>query len=220
MRGTPLAERVIAMPGASHGQRKRAVDQCAHAGLSVMTVPALTDIVSGKVSVSALRAVELDDLLGRDPVELDNDGLHAFLADRTVLITGAGGSIGAELARQIAGFAPRSLVLFDSSEYALYSIEQEFRDGRAGVGLAAAIGDAKDERRVAELFARYRPDVVFHAAAYKHVPLMEGENALQAVRNNVLSTVVTARAAQANGADRFVLVSTDKAVNPSNVMGA
>ena len=215
-----VSQAVIAMPGASHGERKRAVDQCARAGVSVMTVPALTDIVSGKVSVSALRAVELDDLLGRDPVELDNAGLHAFLADRTVLITGAGGSIGAELARQIAGFAPRNLVLFDSSEYALYSIEQEFRDARAAVALVSAIGDAKDERRVGELFARHRPHVVFHAAAYKHVPLMEGENAYEAVANNVLSTLVVARAAQAAGTGKFVLISTDKAVNPVNVMGA
>jgi len=215
-----VTQAVIAMPGASHGQRKRAVDQCARAGLSVMTVPALTDIVSGKVSVSALRAVELDDLLGRDPVELDNEGLHAFLDGRTVLITGAGGSIGAELARQIAGFAPRKLVLFDSSEYALYSIEQEFRDARPGVRVVACIGDAKDERRVAEVFARHGPNVVFHAAAYKHVPLMEGENAYEGVANNVLSTLVVARAAQAAGADKFVLISTDKAVNPVNVMGA
>ena len=218
--GLRVTQAVIAMPGATHGERKRAVDLCARAGLSVMTVPALTDIVSGKVSVSALRAVELDDLLGRDPVELDNAGLHAFLDDRTVLITGAGGSIGAELARQIAGFSPRSMVLFDSSEYALYSIEQEFRDRHPGVAVTAAIGDAKDERRVAEVFARHRPHVVFHAAAYKHVPLMEDDNAYEAVVNNVLSTLVVARAAERAGAGKFILISTDKAVNPANVMGA
>jgi FlaA1/EpsC-like NDP-sugar epimerase len=215
-----VTQAIIAMPGATHGERKRAVDLCAGAGLSVMTVPALTDIVAGKVSVSALRALELDDLLGRDPVELDNAGLHAFLAGRNVLITGAGGSIGAELARQIAGFAPRSMVLFDSSEYALYSIEQEFRDRHPALALAAAIGDAKDERRVAEVFARHRPQVVFHAAAYKHVPLMEGDNAYEAVANNVLGTLVLARAAQRAAADKFILISTDKAVNPASVMGA
>jgi FlaA1/EpsC-like NDP-sugar epimerase len=211
---------VIAMPGASHGARKRALDLCAHAGIAVMTVPALSDIVGGKVSVSALRRIELDDLLGRDPVELDAAGLQGFLAGKTVLVTGAGGSIGSELCRQIARFAPQRIVLFDLSEFALYAIEQEFHDRHPGVAVAAAIGDAKDERRVREVFARFRPQIVFHAAAYKHVPLMESDNALQAVRNNVLSTVVTARAAQAHGADRFVLVSTDKAVNPSNVMGA
>jgi FlaA1/EpsC-like NDP-sugar epimerase len=210
---------IIAMPGASHAARKRALDLCASKGMSVMTVPAIGDIVSGKVSVSALRAVELDDLLGRDPVQLDEAGLHGFLDGRTVLVTGAGGSIGSELCRQIARFAPARIVLFDASEYALYLIDQEFK-GRPGLEVAAVIGDAKDEGRVEDVFARYRPEVVFHAAAYKHVPLMEDENAFQAVANNVLSTVVMARAASRAGTEKFVLVSTDKAVNPANVMGA
>jgi FlaA1/EpsC-like NDP-sugar epimerase len=215
-----VTQAIIAMPGASHTARKRAVDLCAAAGLSVMTVPALSDIVSGKVSVSALRKIELDDLLGRDAVELDNAGLHAFLGGRTVLVTGAGGSIGTELCRQIARFAPARIVFLENSEFALYSIEQEFRDQRPGTAIAAVVGDARDERRVAEIFARHRPHVVFHAAAYKHVPLMEDENALQAVSNNVLSTICVARAAQAAKAEKFVLVSTDKAVNPTSVMGA
>jgi FlaA1/EpsC-like NDP-sugar epimerase len=215
-----VTQAVIAMPSATHQERRRAVDLCKGAGLSVMTVPALTDIVAGKVSISALRALELDDLLGRDPVQLDAAGLHAFVAAKTVLVTGAGGSIGSELCRQIARFAPARIVLFDSSELALYSIEQEFRDRQAGPAIVAAIGDAKDPSRVQQIFERYRPALVFHAAAYKHVPLMEEENAFQAVVNNVLSTVVVARAAQANGAEKFVLVSTDKAVNPANVMGA
>jgi len=215
-----ITQAIIAMPGATHGERKRAVDLCTKAAITVMTVPSLSDIVSGKVSVSALRAIELDDLLGRDPVQLDEAGLHAFLDGRTVLVTGAGGSIGAELCRQIARFTPARLVLFELSEFALYSIEQEFRDRHPGLPVTAAVGDAKDEARVSAVFARYRPDVVFHAAAYKHVPLMEEENAFEAVRNNVLSTVVVARAAQAAGAGKFVLVSTDKAVNPANVMGA
>jgi len=188
--------------------------------MSVMTVPAIADTVSGKVSVSALRAVELDDLLGRDPVQLDDAGLHGFLDGKTVLVTGAGGSIGSELCRQIARFAPACLVLFDSSEFALYSIEQEFRDRYADIQIAPAIGDAKDARRVEEIFARHRPAVVFHAAAYKHVPLMEGDNAFQAVVNNVLATIVVAQAAGRVGTEKFVLVSTDKAVNPVNVMGA
>jgi FlaA1/EpsC-like NDP-sugar epimerase len=215
-----VGQAIIAMPGASHTARKRALDLCTQAGLSVMTVPAISDIVSGRVSVSALRKIEVDDLLGRDPVELDDAGLHAFLGGQTVLVTGAGGSIGAELCRQIARYAPARIVLFDSSEYALYSIEQEFRDRPSGVAVSAVIGDAKDTRRVGEVFARHRPQVVFHAAAYKHVPLMEGENAFEAVANNVLATVTVGRAAQQSGAARFVLVSTDKAVNPANVMGA
>ena len=211
---------IIAMPGASHAARKRALDLCVSADMSVMTVPAIADIVSGKVSVSALRAVELDDLLGRDPVQLDEAGMHGFLDGRTVLVTGAGGSIGSELCRQIARFAPARIVLFDSSEYALYLIESEFRDAHARLEVAAVIGDAKDEPRVREVFARYRPQVVFHAAAYKHVPLMEDDNAFQAVANNVLSTIVVAREASRAGTHKFVLVSTDKAVNPANVMGA
>jgi FlaA1/EpsC-like NDP-sugar epimerase len=218
--GLGVSAAIIAMPEATHGQRKRAVELCAAAGISVMTVPSLSDIVSGKVSVSSLRAIELDDLLGRDPVTLDDQGLHGFLDGKNVLVTGAGGSIGAELCRQIARFAPRSVLLMEVSEYALYTIEQEFRERHPGVVVHAVIGDAKNERRVAEIFARYRPQVVFHAAAYKHVPLMEQDNAFQAVANNVLSTIVVARAAQAHGADKFILVSTDKAVNPTNVMGA
>ncbi len=215
-----VSQAIIAMPEASHGERKRAVELCGKAGLSVMTVPALSDIVSGRVSVSALRRIELDDLLGRDPVQLDNEGLHQLLEGRTVLVTGAGGSIGSELCRQIARFRPAKLVLFDISEFALYTIGQEFADRYPGVPIAATIGDAKSEARMGEVFARYCPHIVFHAAAYKHVPLMEDENALEAVRNNVLSTIAVARAAQANGAEKFVLVSTDKAVNPANVMGA
>jgi len=225
-RAGELAERmgatlaIIAMPGATHAARKRALDICQAAGLRVMTVPAYADIVSGKVSVSQLRDVELDDLLGRDPVRLDEAQLSGFLKGKTVLVTGAGGSIGSELCRQIARFAPARIILLENSEYALYSIEQEFIDARRGVEFAAVIADARDELRMKEVFARHRPQVVFHAAAYKHVPLMEKDNALQAVANNALSTIVTARAAQAAGTEAFVLVSTDKAVNPTNVMGA
>jgi FlaA1/EpsC-like NDP-sugar epimerase len=215
-----VTQAIIAMPEATHSERKRAVDLCTGAGVDVMTVPAFGDIVSGKVSVSALRPIELDDLLGRDPVALDDAGLHGFLEGRTVLVTGAGGSIGAELCRQIARFAPARLVLYEVSEFALYSIEQDFRQRFPAIPVAAVIGDAKDEVRVADAFRRYRPQVVFHAAAYKHVPLMEEENAFQAVANNVLSTLVVARGAQRAGAAKFVLVSTDKAVNPVNVMGA
>jgi FlaA1/EpsC-like NDP-sugar epimerase len=215
-----VQQAIIAMPGATHQQRKRAVDLCKQADVSVMTVPALADIVAGKVAISALRPIELDDLLGRDPVRLDNAGLHAFLDGETVLVTGAGGSIGSELCRQIARFSPARIVLLDSSELALYGIEQEFRDQRPDTPLAAIIGDAKDERLMAAVMERFRPQTVFHAAAYKHVPLMEQDNAFQAVANNVLSTLVVARAAARAGAQKFVLVSTDKAVNPANVMGA
>ena len=215
-----VTQAIIAMPSATHGERKRAVDLCAAADINVMTVPALSDIVSGRVAVSTLRPIELDDLLGRDPVQLDDAGLHGFLNGRTVLITGAGGSIGSELCRQIARFGPARIVLYEISEFALYNIEREFRDRYPKVAIAAAIGDAKDDTRLVEVFGRYRPEVVFHAAAYKHVPLMEEDNAFQAMTNNVGSTIAVARAAQAIGTEKFVLISTDKAVNPVNVMGA
>jgi FlaA1/EpsC-like NDP-sugar epimerase len=219
-RSVGVTQAIIAMPGASHSARKRALDLCQAASLHVMTVPAYADIVSGKISVSQLREVELDDLLGRDPVQLDDSGLEGFIRGKVVLVTGAGGSIGSELCRQIARFAPARLVLVEMSEYALYLIEQEFRDRWPEVAIEALIADAKDARRIGAIFASHSPQIVFHAAAYKHVPLMEQANALQAVANNAVSTIVTARAAQACGALSYVLISTDKAVNPTNVMGA
>jgi FlaA1/EpsC-like NDP-sugar epimerase len=211
---------IIAMPEATHTARRRVVEFCNHAGLRVLTVPSYDDLVSGRVTVSQVRHVELDDLLGRDPVKLDTAGLSGWLAGRVVMVTGAGGSIGAELARQIARFGPRQLVLFELNEFALYTIEQEFAASRARVPVATAIGDVKDAARVERIIRAYRPSVVFHAAAYKHVPLMEGGNAWQAVRNNVAGTHVIARAAADGGVEKFVFVSTDKAVNPTSVMGA
>lgn len=214
---------VIAMPQVASSVRRRVAEQAAAAGLTVLTVPAMDDLLSGKVTVSQIRRVELEDLLGRERIALDEAGLHDLLNNKTVLVTGAGGSIGAELCRQIARFAPQRLVFLEQSEFALYRIAQEF----AGRPFAAAahcvryvIGDVKDAARLAAVFAEHRPDVVFHAAAYKHVPLMESANAWQAVRNNVLGTLNAARAAMASGASEFVLISTDKAVNPANVMGA
>ncbi len=211
---------IVAMPGASHSERRRAVDLCTAAGVKALTVPAMEDLVGGKVTISQIRRVELDDLLGRDPVELDLDGLHGWLDGRVVLVTGAGGSIGSELCRQLARFQPARLVLLDHSEFALYQIQQEFRDRRADLPLVCAIGNVKSEERMRQIMDAQRPSVVFHAAAYKHVPLMEEENAWEAVRNNACGTLVVARAAQAAGVEKFVLVSTDKAVNPTNVMGA
>ena len=211
---------IIAMPSATAGARRRAAEAAAEAGTAVLTVPAIDDLLSGRVSISSLRKVELEDLLGREEVRLDSDGLHRLLGGRTVLVTGAGGSIGSELARQIARFEPKLLVLLELSEFALYQIEQEFVRLLPGTPIACAVGDVKDAARIEGLFARHRPDVVFHAAAYKHVPLMESENAWEAVRNNVLGTLRVAAAAQRHGAAEFVFISTDKAVNPTNVMGA
>ena len=215
-----VAQAIIAMPQASHGTRRRTVESCRAAGLKVLTVPSFDDLVSGRVTVSQVRHVELDDLLGRDPVVLDNEGLHTWLTGSVVMVTGAGGSIGAELCRQVAAYRPQRLVLFELNEFALYGMEQAFAERFPDIAIVCAIGDVKDRTRVEQVIRIYRPSVIFHAAAYKHVPLMENENAWQAVLNNVRGTAVLAEAAIAQGVAKFVLVSTDKAVNPTNVMGA
>ncbi len=211
---------VLALPSAAHEVRKRITQSCADAGLNVLTVPSLEDLVAGRVSVSSLRSIELEDLLGRDPVQLDDSGLHQLLTGRVVMVTGAGGSIGSELCRQIARFEPAKLVLFEQSELALYAMEQELPQRFPGLQIVPVIGDVKNAAWVNRVMAEQWPAVVFHAAAYKHVPLMENDNAWEAVRNNVLGTQVVAAAAQAHGVIKFVMISTDKAVNPTNVMGA
>lgn len=211
---------IIAMPSGTHQQRKRVVDLCNEANLKALTVPSFDDLIRGKVAVSQLRSIELDDLLGRDPVVLDDAGLHALLSNKIVMVTGAGGSIGSELCRQIARFAPLRLILFESSEFALYTIEQELNRSYPKLELLSIIGDVRDEKRVNEIMQQHQPKVLFHAAAYKHVPLMERHNAWQAIQNNVLGTWMIARAAQHWGIEKFVMISTDKAVNPTNVMGA
>jgi FlaA1/EpsC-like NDP-sugar epimerase len=214
-----VTQAIIAMPSATHQQRKRAIDLCTQAGVKVLTVPSFDDLMSGRVAVSQLRAIELDDLLGRDPVALDDAGLHDLLNGKVILVTGAGGSIGSELCRQIARFGPGTLVLFEASEFALYNIEQDLAHAFPELNKVFLAGDVRDQQRVEEVFNHWKPDVVFHAAAYKHVPLMEKHNAWQAVRNNVFGTWCVASTAQRHGAQKFVLISTDKAVNPTNVMG-
>src|SRR3989338_360871 len=214
-----VSQVIIAMPSSSHQQRKRAIQLCNQANLKALTVPSFDDLMSGKVAVSQLRAIELDDLLGRDTVVLDDAGLHGLLSGKTVMVTGAGGSIGSEMCRQIARFSPARLVLFESSEYALYTIEQELKQIFPVLDFVSLVGDVRDAARVNEVMQQHLPSVLFHAAAYKHVPLMEQHNAWQAVRNNVLGTWTVAQAAQRHGVARFVMISTDKAVNPANVMG-
>jgi FlaA1/EpsC-like NDP-sugar epimerase len=211
---------IVAMPEAPHAVRRKAIEAARAAGLEVLTVPSFDDLMSGKVTVSQIRNVELDDLLGRDPVVLDTAGLKNWISNKAVLISGAGGSIGSELCRQILRYGPRELILFELNEFALYAIEQEFAGRFPEVKIVCAIGDVKNYARVSSILKTHRPAVVFHAAAYKHVPLMETENAWQAVLNNVQGTLLLARAAMAAGVGKFVLISTDKAVNPTNVMGA
>jgi FlaA1/EpsC-like NDP-sugar epimerase len=215
-----VSQVIIAMPSSSHQQRKRAIQLCNAAQVKALTVPSFDDLMSGKVSVSQLRAIELDDLLGRDPVVLDDAGLHGLLTGKSVMVTGAGGSIGSEMCRQIARFSPTKLVLFESCEFAMYTIEQELKQSMPALNIVSLIGDVRDAARVDEVMQQHRPNVLFHAAAYKHVPLMEQHNAWQAIRNNVLGTWTVARAAQQYGVGKFVMISTDKAINPTNVMGA
>lgn len=211
---------IIAMPDAKPSERRRAAELAVAVGLTVLTVPSYDDLLSGRLSVSSIRKVELEDLLGRDSVTLDGDGLHDLLTGRTVLVSGAGGSIGSELCRHIGRFKPAKMILLDSSELALYTIDDELSRLFPDLQRGCWATDIRDRDRVNEVMNSERPDVVFHAAAYKHVPLMEGVNAWQAVRTNSLGTLTMAKAALTYGVRKFVLVSTDKAVNPTNVMGA
>jgi FlaA1/EpsC-like NDP-sugar epimerase len=211
---------VIAMPSATPAQRRRALELAAATGLPVLTVPSAAELADPRLRNQRVRDIEPDDLLGREPVQLDEAGIGATLHGKTVLITGAGGSIGSELCRQVARFEPARLVLYELSEFNLYSIEQDMSERFPQLALVRLIGDVKDLAHLRQTFERWRPQVVFHAAAFKHVPLMEEDNAWAALRNNTLGTWHAALAAAEQGAERFVLISTDKAVNPTNVMGA
>jgi FlaA1/EpsC-like NDP-sugar epimerase len=210
---------IIAMPSASAGTRRRAMELATDADLSVFTVPGFDDLLSGKVSISQIRKVELDDLLGREPVSLDISGLHGLLTGKVVMVTGAGGSIGSELCRQIAVFEPCRLVMFETNEFAIYKLEQEFNERFPSIPIVCAIGDIKDSGRIGQVMRCFSPKVVFHAAAYKHVPMLEDINAWEAVRNNVFGTYIIAKASIDAEVEKFVFISTDKAVNPTNVMG-
>lgn len=210
---------VVAMPSAKGSERRRALDLAAQTHLPVLTVPSAEELREGS-KVASVRDIEPEDLLGREPVVLDEGGISETLSGKTVLITGAGGSIGSELCRQVARYGPSRIVLYELSEFALYTIEQELSESFPHLPLVRLIGDVKDAEHLRNTFEHYKPQVVFHAAAYKHVPLMEEHNAWAALRNNTLGTYLAAKAAGEAGVERFVLISTDKAVNPTNVMGA
>ncbi len=209
---------IIAIPSAPHEVRRRLVKICSDAGARILTVPSFEEIMRG--ARGGVRQIEIEDLLGRDSVKLDMQVISRSYTGKVILVTGAGGSIGSELCRQLLRFRPAVLVLFDQSEFALYQVAEEFAAPGRSTEVIALIGDVKDAARVEHVLAAHRPDVVLHAAAYKHVPLMEDMNAWEAVRNNAYGTHVVGEAAVRAGVGRFVLVSTDKAVNPTNVMGA
>ncbi|HYF39123.1 MAG TPA: nucleoside-diphosphate sugar epimerase/dehydratase [Gemmatimonadales bacterium] len=220
-----LAERlraefaIIALEPADSSEMRRVVDQCIEAGLEFKTLPSLDELLSGAAGANQLRNVRIEDLLGRPPVNLDLTAVRTDLHQRVILLTGAAGSIGSELARQIAAIRPARLVLLDQSESDLYFIHLELMEAHPGLELAPVICDITNQSRLAQVYAQHRPEYVIHAAAYKHVPLME-TNVLEAVRNNVLGTLLVATNAVRYGASKVLLVSTDKAIRPSSVMGA
>lgn len=214
---------LLALPNVGRQRRREIIERLEELSVQVQTLPQIEQIVNGRVSVDDLREVQIEDLLGRDPVEPDEALLRRTIAGKTVLVTGAGGSIGSELCRQIADLGPARLVLVEITEHALYEIEAELRErtDRRGVPLPleAELLNLVDAKAVRRVFERWKPDTVFHAAAYKHVPLVE-KNVISGLRNNILGTRHAALAAEAVGVQRFILISTDKAVRPTNVMGA
>ncbi|HET9509096.1 MAG TPA: nucleoside-diphosphate sugar epimerase/dehydratase [Gaiellaceae bacterium] len=212
-------ELLIAIPSASGELRRRIVEVASDAGVPVKTLPGLHELIAGDEALARqIRPVQVEDLLGREPVETDVAAISSYLEGKTVLVTGAGGSIGSELCRQIARAEPARIVMVEQGESALFDIERELVDERDFVAGVPVLADVRNRRRMRDVFDRYRPDVVFHAAAYKHVPLMEA-NPIESVRNNVLGTRVVADAAIDHGVERFVLISTDKALNPYSVYG-
>ncbi len=211
---------IIAMPSATHQKRRAAAELANKLGLEALTVPAIGELISGEVNISHIRKVDVEDLLGRDVVELDNTGLTHLIENQSVMVSGAGGSIGSELCRQILKYNPAILVCLDISEFALYNLEQELNLFQSRVQLIYLTGDVKNKNRVQDVLSRYKPSIVFHAAAYKHVPLMENGNVWEALSNNAVGTHTIAQACKDFNVAKFVLISTDKAVNPTNVMGA
>ncbi len=212
-------EIVIAIPSASGGELRRIVQLCRDTGVICKTLPSVGQMIHGQVSIQQVKDVELDDLLGREPVRLDWARIAHYLQGKRVLVTGAGGSIGGEISRQIARFQPKKLVLFENAETPLFFIESELRAAFPTVPIVPIVGDIRFKARVEAIFDEFLPEIVFHAAAYKHVPMMEC-NPAEAANNNVRGTRILADAAHRFGAERFVMISTDKAVNPTNVMGA
>ena len=210
---------VITMAGIPGPYIRKIAEFCERIPVKVRIIPGLYDILRGKVEVSRIRDVEIEDLLGRMPVQLDVEDMRRFLADKIVMVTGAGGSIGSELAQQVAQFHPSSLLLVERSEFALFEIERELSEAWPDLAIVALVADVGDEGRMRAIFKKYHPQVILHAAAHKHVPIME-ENIAEAVKNNVLATHLLGILAGEFGAEAFVLISTDKAVRPTSVMGA
>jgi len=214
-----IKEIIIAMPSIDRREIKDIVNLCSSTGCKLRILPGVYELLDGQVSISRLRDVKIEDLLGREPVKVNLDEISGYIKDKVVLVTGGGGSIGSELCRQIASFRPKELFIFDISENNVYSLEFDLKTRFPNIKYTALIGSVRDKKRLDYIFDEYRPDVVFHAAAHKHVPLMEG-NAAEAIKNNVFGTLNVAEVSDKYSVGRFILISTDKAVNPTNIMGA
>lgn len=212
-------EIIIAIPSASRATLKPILEICKETGCRMRILPGMYQIINGEVNVSKLREVQIEDLLGRDPIQVNVDEIIGYVSGKTVLVTGGGGSIGSELCRQIAQHNPKCLIIFDIYENGVYEVQQELKQKYPHLNMEVLIGSVRNTARVEEVFKLYRPDIVYHAAAHKHVPLME-VSPHEAIKNNVFGTLKVARAADEYGVRRFVLISTDKAVNPTNIMGA
>ena len=209
----------LAIPSASAEEKRDILNICKETRCELKNLPGLYQFVTGEVSIKAMKDVAVEDLLGRDTIEVNMEEIFQYIRGKTILITGGGGSIGSELCRQIAGHEPRQLIIFDIYENNAYDIEQELKEKYPDLNLKVLIGSVRDSRRIQQVFETYQPEIVYHAAAHKHVPLME-VSPCEAIKNNVIGTYKTAYAAMLNGCQRFVLISTDKAVNPTNIMGA
>ena len=214
-----IDEIFLAIPSASAQQKRDILAVCNETGCKLKQLPGMYQFVTGEISVSAMKEVSIEDLLGREPIKADLDEVYQFITGKTVMVTGGGGSIGSELCRQIAAHKPERLIIFDIYENNAYSIQLELKEKYPELQLETLIGSVRDSRRIFEVFETYRPQIVYHAAAHKHVPLME-DSPCEAIKNNTIGTYKTAYAAMVHGCERFVLISTDKAVNPTNIMGA
>lgn len=214
-----IDEIIVAMPSVSRKELSEILDICKETSCKLRSLPGMYQLVNGEVSISKLRDVEVEDLLGRDPVEVDLDSILGYVQGKRILVTGAGGSIGSELARQIASHRPSRLILLDIYENSVYDVQQELITAYPELDLVVLIASVRNTNRMNWIFEHYKPEIVYHAAAHKHVPLMEA-SPNEAVKNNVFGTFKTAQAAAMNGTRRFVMISTDKAVNPTNIMGA
>ena len=214
-----IDEIYIAIPSASAKERKAIIEICRETGCQVKILPGIYQLINGEVSIAKLRNVEIEDLLGRDPIRVNLDEIMGYVSGKVILVTGGGGSIGSELCRQVASHNPKQLIIFDIYENNAYDIQLELKEKYPDLDLVVLIGSVRNTHRIETVFEKYRPDIVYHAAAHKHVPLME-DSPNEAIKNNVFGTYKTAKAADKYGTSRFVLISTDKAVNPTNIMGA